>query len=273
MARFAHPNIVQVMDFGKIEHSFFLAMEFVDGLSLGTIARLAHKYEEPFRTDVIGFIGREVLAGLAHAHESVLDESGRPVRIVHRDLCPQNVLLSGNGEVKIADFGIARVLEATQTPQTSTIEGHFGYLAPEQARGEPFDERTDLFSVGIILWELLAGRRLFLEANDSATILAVLEKKIPSVSRVRSGLAPAWDSFFERALARDPSMRFATARQMAGALMAVPGADDRGSSGRLAGMVERFRPLQEVTKPTQAPTVRGQPKGPDALTRRSSGTP
>jgi serine/threonine-protein kinase len=221
--------------------TYFLAMEFVDGVTLGAVARRAEDEGRTLATDVVSFIGREVLAGLAHAHEGVFGEDGHSLRIVHRDVCPQNILLSRNGEVKVADFGIARVLGDAISTQTRTIAGHFAYLAPEQATGRPIDERSDLFAVAVVIWELLAGQRLFFGDNEVSTLMAVMNKEIPPISRCRASLDQAWDLFFLRALDRDPSGRFTSAREMAQALATLPGAQAQDSAERLSALVETWR--------------------------------
>jgi serine/threonine-protein kinase len=161
--------------------------------------------------------------------------------VVHRDLCPQNVLLSRNGEVKIADFGVARALRDAQTAHTRTTAGHLGYLAPEQARGLGVDERTDLFAVGVMLWELMAGRRLFLLDTEAATVMALLALEPVPVSALREDADPAWDSFLEKSLAREPAARARSAREMAAALDSIPGARGERCAERLVELVEACR--------------------------------
>ena len=240
-ARLAHPNVVHVMDFGKIGSTYFLAMEFVDGVTLAAVCRRAANERRQLATHIVGFVGGEILSGLAYAHQSVFGEDGRPLRIVHRDICPQNILLSRNGEVKIADFGIARVLGDAVSTQTRTVTGHLGYMAPEQMNGRPMDERCDLFSVAVILWELLACQRLFWRDNEVAMVVAVMTQDVPPITGIRPGLASAWDAFFHRALACDPTIRFGSAQEMAEALAALPGAEKQGAAELVAQLVEAFR--------------------------------
>jgi eukaryotic-like serine/threonine-protein kinase len=213
-ARLVHPNIVQVLDFGSIDDSYFLAMELVDGITLGSFVRRLRAAEHPIEPRLVAHIGRELLAGLAFSHTGARDGDGTPLRVVHRDLCPDNILLSKHGEVKIADFGVARALRDAAASDTRTVAGHAGYMAPEQARALPLDERCDLFALGIILWELLCGRQLFHRDGDGPTLIALMSEPIPAPSSVRP-LDPGWDALIGRALERDPAARTRSARVMA----------------------------------------------------------
>lgn len=236
-SRLAHPNVVTIHDFGQHEGVAFMAMEYVDGMTLDRLASRARRAGVLIPVDVVGYVGRSILAGLAHAHEGVHDADGEPLRILHRDICPQNLLVSNLGEVKLTDFGIARVLGQTGSANTRTVAGHDAYMAPEQARGGEITLRVDLFAVAIVLWELLAGRRLFARENAAATVLALLEEPIVPVTVVRTELDAAWDAFFARGLARDPAERFASARAMEQALLALPGARAEDSPVALRKLV------------------------------------
>ena len=249
-SRLHHPNIVQVLDFGRVEGKYFLSMEYVDGVTLWA---LTNGSRQPLPADVVAELGVELLAGLEHAHRIARGPDGRPLRVVHRDLCPQNVLISTNGEVKLTDFGVARALRDAGTDQTNTVVGHMSYIAPEQARGEAVDTRSDLFAAGVILWELLAGRPLFKRENDAATLAALIYDEVPPVSRFRPDIDPAWDAFLARALYRDPVRRFESASAMARALLALPGADDPEAIAKLAQMVRSHR-ADEVAEDDAAET-------------------
>ena len=241
-ARLAHPNLVQVMDFGKIGTTYFLAMEYVEGATLGALLQHLVAAGTTAPPAVAAHVGRELLEALAYAHESARGDDGSPLRVIHRDVCPSNVLLTHGGDVKLADFGVARALRDATTAQTRTVMGHVGYIAPEQALGAPMDERTDLFAVGVILWELIVGRHLFLLDTEAATLMALTTREILPVSALRPELDAGWDSFFARALARTPAERFAGAREMAEALEGLPGARDERAAAILVELVDSVRP-------------------------------
>jgi serine/threonine-protein kinase len=233
-ARMAHPNVIQVFDFGRVREAYFLAMEYVEGLTLWELCERARTKERAIPAGLVGHIGREILAGLIHAHEEARGPDASPLRIVHRDLCPQNVLVSIDGQVKLTDFGVARALRDAAARDTKTEGGHLAYMAPEQARGEPIDPRSDLFPIGVILWELLAGRPLFRRENEAATLHALLSEPIPRVADAQEGLDASWDAFLKRALARAPADRFGSAREMLAALSEVRGAEIERAGEMLA---------------------------------------
>ncbi len=234
-ARLAHPAIVQVLDFGRIEDSYFLVMEYVDGLTLGSMMQSSKRTGQPLAPDLVGHVLREILGALVYAHDGVRGPDGRPLRVVHRDLCPPNVLVSTNGEVKLTDFGIARVLADASESLTQHVSGHAGYMAPEQARAQAFDTRVDIFPVGVMAWELFAQRRLFSSGSPAASIFALLTDEVLPITVLRPELDARWGSLLERALAREPDARFASAQEMLAALDAIPESRGRGAEklGRL----------------------------------------
>jgi len=236
-ARLVHPNIVQVLDFGRAGDAYFMAMEFVDGMTLGELARRAEGGQRVLSPALVAWIGHEILGGLQHSHAGARDGEGRLLRVVHRDLCPANVLVSRSGQVKIADFGISRALRDANVSVTRTVAGHLGYMAPEHARGEPIDERIDLFAVGVILWELLALRRLFHRGAEAATLLALMSGEVPDIRSLRPDLDPAWGALIERAVAPDPARRFESARAMLSAIAALPGAHGNDLAEELAELM------------------------------------
>jgi serine/threonine-protein kinase len=229
-ARLAHPNVVMIHDFGRSDETFFMAMEYVDGLPLSRLSHRAKAAGVTFAPEIVAHVGRSVLRALEHAHEGVRDASGQPLRVLHRDVCPQNIMVSRIGEVKLTDFGIARVLGQASETSTRTIAGHEAYLAPEQIEGRA-SIASDLFAVAIVLWELVTGKRLFARDNPAATLLAIMAANVP-----KTGDA-AWDAFFDRALARDPSRRFGSAREM---LEGLPQTNAEAADASLGALVVRF---------------------------------
>jgi serine/threonine-protein kinase len=244
-ARLVHSNIVQVFDFGRVGDTYFLAMEYVDGLTLLSFLRRMSGAQRVLSPAVVAYLGRQILGGLAYSHSGAIGTDGKPLRVIHRDLSPANVLLSTNGEVKISDFGLARALKDAASTRTRTVAGHAGYMAPEQAQGLPLDERCDLFGLAVMLWELLAGRRLFQRDNEATTLLALVSEPIAPISSVRPDLDASWDVFFERGLARDPVARFASAGEMAAVLDRVESPGGRADVALLAGLVDEALSLPE----------------------------
>ena len=235
-ARLVHSHIVQVFDFGCVDDRFFLAMEYVDGSTLREVMQRASTAKIAMPPAVAGGITRALLAGLGFAHSEARGADGAPLRVIHRDLAPSNILIDRGGSGKVTDFGIARALGDRVAEQTQTIAGHFDHMAPEQGAAAPLDERTDLFCVGILLWEMLTGQPLFRRTNEPATLLAVAFGPIPAPSTTDPALAP-WDALCAKALCREPEGRFATADEMAEAVRAVGGEAGEESIARfVAGL-------------------------------------
>ena len=207
-----HANIVQVYDLGRIDDRLHIDMEYVEGLDLHQLLRQCTRRQLPFPAEYSFFILEEACRGLAHAHRAT-DDAGRPLRIVHRDLSPTNVLVSFEGEVKLCDFGIARaaveVLGADETARDAgMLRGKFSYMSPEQARAEPVDQRADVFGFGILVWELLAGRRLYKGGNEVETLRMAQEAAIPPLPRRGRPWEDEAQALLDRALACRPSDRF-----------------------------------------------------------------
>src|SRR5262245_15938311 len=212
-----HQNIVQVYDLGEIDGQYFIAMEYVDGRDLLKTLAACGKKRIGFPTDIALYIVMEVLKGLDYAH-NLRRPDGQPLGIIHRDVSPSNVLLSFEGEVKIAAFGIAKASTREKT-ETGILKGKFGYMAPEQVTGTPIDHRADIFAMGIVLYELLTGHRLFAGKNDLAVLERVRDAVIePPPRHYRPDLAPELESIVMRALSCDPRERFQLAAELHDAL-------------------------------------------------------
>lgn len=206
-----HSNIVSIHDFGVEKHQFYLVMEFVEGQNMRQILNHLKKESKDFTIDQIVYMIKEVAAGLDHAHRCLDGSSGRPLNITHRDMSPQNVMVSFEGEVKIVDFGIAKAETQAEHTRAGTIKGKFGYMSPEQADGHVVDPRTDIFSLGIVLWELLAKDRLFTGQNEAATLRKVRECQVPSLRKINPNLPPELERITMKALSKDKSLRYQTA--------------------------------------------------------------
>ncbi len=211
-ARLSHSNCVQVFDIGVGDGTYFIVMEFVDGANLRGIIDTLKASGRPFPAEEAVFIAIELCKGLQYAHY-VVDENGVPLNIVHRDMSPPNVLVTKHGECKIVDFGLAKANTQLEKSEPGIIKGKFSYLAPEAARGQEVDARADIFAVGIMLWELLAGRRLFLGKTDLETVQMVQRAIVPPITRLRPDVAPELEPILARALAADPQQRYSTSRE------------------------------------------------------------
>jgi serine/threonine-protein kinase len=233
-----HPNVVQVLDFGRHEDSFFLAMEYVDGLSLKRVLDVYQGVGLPLQA--VTYLAVELCQALDYVHRRV-GADGQPMNLIHRDLNPPNVLLSVLGEVKVADFGIARAATRADVTRTGVVKGKPGYLAPEQAAGEPIDGRVDLFALGLTLHEALTGRRVFPIGDDPASVQAVFTMPIPRPSQLRPEVPRDLDHLVMKLLEREVKDRTKSARQMLDALLEVEGAASAYPTGQkeLAAAVKR----------------------------------
>lgn len=207
-----HPNIVQIFDFGRVDDDYYIAMEYVEGFDLATLAMRARSIETPLPVDAVLFVMSEVFEGLAYAHgrRNAKNESSA---VVHRDISPHNILLSLEGQVKISDFGIAKAAE--EISATGEIVGKVAYIAPEQARGEQIGPAADLWSAGVVLHEALANARLFARENEPDTLEAVLSHEVPPPSHFNPEVPPEIDALVLSLLDRDDRVRHADARHVA----------------------------------------------------------
>jgi len=214
-----HPNIVQVYNLRKYNDLLYLVMEYVAGKSLNAVSNTYHQRGAQVPVNMVVYILCQVLQGLAYAHE-LNDGQGCPLQIVHRDISPQNILITKEGWVKIIDFGIAKA--ATRLGQTSPgiLKGKMAYTAPEQLKGQ-VDARSDLFAVGVLLWESLTGIPLFLGPSELATMHKLMVFEPGSIPSIRPEVTPALDAIARRALAKEPDARFQTAREFEAALREV----------------------------------------------------
>ncbi|SEU38914.1 protein kinase domain-containing protein [Stigmatella erecta] len=211
-----HANVLQVFDLGEVRGQYYMVMEFVDGENLRTLQRAAAAAQVPMGLREGVFIVQQVAEGLAYAHDK-LDAAGRPLNIIHRDINPSNVMISVAGEVKLADFGIAKAANVQGGTQAGVVKGKVGYLAPEQVRGGGVDQRSDLFLLGLLLYELLSGQQLFSGTDYFRVLRSISAFDVKAMEPLPGVPAPLW-SIVTRALAQEPSARFQRARDMADAL-------------------------------------------------------
>jgi eukaryotic-like serine/threonine-protein kinase len=212
-SRLQHSNVLQVYELGEAEGTYYLAMEYVEGLPLGVLAHKAVQRLGDVPIPIAGALIHQAAQGLHYAHEA-LDAEGNPLEIVHRDVSPLNLIVSFDGIVKVADFGIAKALGRRARTKSGLVKGTPTYMSPEQCTGEPVDRRSDVFSLGVLFWELLSGRRLFKRPTVDATYDAITKGSVPPPSTYRPELPSNLDALCLRALARRPMDRFPTAARM-----------------------------------------------------------
>jgi serine/threonine protein kinase len=213
-----HANIVHTIDLVNAGDQYFIVMEYVRGGDLRTLLKRAKRRKKRLAPAAGLFIGRELLGALAYAHQKIGND-GKPLGLIHRDVSPSNVLVSGTGEVKLTDFGIAKA--STHRSVFYRVKGKVGYMSPEQARGETLDPRSDLYSVAVCLYEMLTGERLFVAAGLTTSADEMYAQPVPAVSRKRPGLAKDLDKVMFKALAVDRAERYQSAGEFQEALLRV----------------------------------------------------
>jgi len=215
----SHANIVTVFDIGKSSSTYFIVMEYVEGVNLKTILQEFSRKRITFPVQLTVWIINEVLKGLDYAHRLRDPETGRLLGIVHRDISPPNILCSWNGEVKLTDFGLAKASTQLESTDPGVVKGKFSYLSPEAASGLEVDARADIFAVGILAYEMLTGRRLFLGESDYQTVQMVRAAEVPSITAQNPEVTPELEAIVRKALARDANVRYQSASDMADDLL------------------------------------------------------
>lgn len=212
-AHLSHSNVVQVFDIGVGDNTYFIVMEYVNGADLKQVIKHVRDSGKTFPIEAGIYICLKMCEGLAYAHEC-RGEGGEALHVVHRDISPPNVLISEHGEIKIVDFGLAKASTQLEKSEAGIIKGKFSYLSPEAAHGHEVDGRTDIFAIGIILWEMLSGRRLFQGKTDYETVKQVQLADIPPITQLCPDADEHLQSILNRALARDRAKRYGTARAL-----------------------------------------------------------
>jgi serine/threonine protein kinase len=212
-ARLNHANIVQIFDFGMEGGSYFIAMEYVDGVDLRTLKRRAFHQGAPIAFPLCARLVSMACEGLAYAHELTDPETGKSLRLIHRDISPDNIFASKTGGLKILDFGIAKASTAGHRTESGVLKGKVPYMAPEYLLGEGIDARIDIYALGVVLFELVAGHRPYRGDNDVRLIQSVLHEPMPDVRRFRQGVPEQLVHILSRALAKDRERRYASCRE------------------------------------------------------------
>jgi serine/threonine protein kinase len=226
-----HANIVHIHELGKYEETYFIAMEYVAGRDLRTILERYRRRKEIMPTAQAVFIASKMCEGLDYAHRKK-DARGQDLDIIHRDVSPQNILVSYEGEVKIIDFGIAKAANRSQKTQAGILKGKFGYMSPEQVRGMPIDRRSDIFAVGVILYEMLTGEKLFVGESDFSTLEKVRNADVPLPRQFNPNIPSGLEKVVLKGLAREPEDRYQWASDLQEDLMRFLLAGDAIYSGK-----------------------------------------
>ncbi|HXL39181.1 MAG TPA: serine/threonine-protein kinase [Myxococcales bacterium] len=219
-ARLDHPNIVSILDLGEANGNYFIAMEFIDGPSLRAAAKRSLERGERLPIPEIVKIVSMAAAGLHYAHE-LTDAGGKPLGLVHRDISPDNVLVHRNGAAKVVDFGIAKAANSSSSTRTGTLKGKVAYMPPEQLRGDPLDRRTDVFALGVVLYELLAGQRPWAGDSEVSLIGRIMTEVPPPLSTLRPDAPAGLVAVLDRALAKDREARYASCHDLQADLEAL----------------------------------------------------
>jgi eukaryotic-like serine/threonine-protein kinase len=283
--RIRHPNVVQTLDVVEEDGELFLVMEYVDGVTLGALLADIVRQGRRMPVDCAASIMVAVLRGLHAAHETT-DEHGVRLDIVHRDVSPQNIMVSRSGHVMVLDFGAAKATEHSQHTAAGVLVGKLAYMAPEQVRGERSSARTDVFAAGVVLWEALVGKRLFHDPSlaRGELLLALALKPVARPSQLRPGVHAALDEVVKKALERNPDRRYQTALEFALALEAACVGATEGELGHLvttacgprlaekAGLVQRGMDAasEEVSAAVASPRLGARQRG-HALTVAGAG--
>ncbi len=219
-AQLNHPNVVQIYDLGQAGDDYFIAMEYLEGESLGHLVTEGAKGGNPITPHMAAGILAQVCDGLHYAH-TFEDDSGNPLNIVHRDVSPHNIIVLFTGMAKVVDFGIAKAATKMHQTQVGTLKGKLAYMAPEQCMGQNVDARSDIFALGVVLWELLTRRRLFKRDAEPAIIRAIMDEPVPTVRSVRESVPEGLAAVADQALRKEPEGRFQSAGAMGAALRAA----------------------------------------------------
>ncbi len=241
-ARLSHGNVVQVLELGQVEGRYFMSMEYVAGLTVAQMGKRATQRIGAVPQDVACGVVVQACAGLHHAHERTQPD-GTPLNIIHRDVSPQNLILSFEGQVKVVDFGIAKAEGRIAQTRAGLVKGKSAYMSPEQCLGLPLDRRSDVFALGIVLWELCTSRRLFKRPQPYLTFAAITREDVPPPRALNRSVSPQVETVILKALARKAEQRYASAGDLQEALeQAMAQTSLRANAADLARFVEKEFP-------------------------------
>jgi serine/threonine protein kinase len=244
---FNHANVVTVFDLGKSDETYFIVMEYVEGTTLKQVLEYLQERGRRVPLALVIWILIETLKGLEYAHNLTDPETEEPLHVVHRDISPPNLLISWNGEVKLTDFGLAKATTQLESTDAGVVKGKFSYLSPEAAHGQPVDGRTDVFAVGILAYEMLTMRRLFLGDTDYQTVEAIRAANVPSIRAQNPEVSDQLEKIIRKSLARDLDQRYRNASEFAEDLLEFLFANRLKVSARdLSNLLADLRRIREA---------------------------
>jgi len=244
---FNHANVVTVFDLGKSDETYFIVMEYVEGTTLKQLLEFLQERGQRVPLPLVIWMLNETLKGLDYAHHLPDPETGEALHVVHRDISPPNLLISWNGEVKLTDFGLAKATTQLESTDAGVVKGKFSYLSPEAAHGQPVDGRTDIFAVGILAYEMLTMRRLFLGETDYQTVELVREAKVPSIRAQNPEVPEELENIIRKSLAQDVNDRYLTANEFADDLLGFLFSHRLKVSARdLSALLEELRAFKDA---------------------------
>ncbi len=255
-AQLNHANVVQIFDFGEEDGSYFIAMEYIDGPSLYTLIKRAYAEGTPFPFPLCAKILSFACEGLAYAHELADPATGKPLGLIHRDISPDNILLSRNGGVKVVDFGIAKVADQGHRTQTGIVKGKVAYMSPEHLKGQPLDPRADVFALGVVLYKLVTGQHPFEGESDVTLIQSILKDPMVEVSERRQDVPEELERIVEKALAKERDQRYRSCRELQADLdRFLLKCGEPVGPAQIAEWVKKFTPPDLASGSAQAPMV------------------
>ena len=251
-AQLDHPNIVSIFDLGETNGNYFIAMEFIDGPNLRSVAKRAAELGELLPIPEVCKIISMAASGLQYAHD-LADSNGAPLGLVHRDISPDNILVHRNGSAKVVDFGIAKAANSSGATRTGTLKGKVAYMPPEQLRGEPLDRRTDVFALGVVMYELLGGKRPWDGASEVALIGKIMTEDPQPLTELRPDVPEELVAIVDKALAKDRSVRYQNCIELqADVEQLIVGLGQTVTPSRIADFVRAYLPAETGSEPTDA---------------------
>jgi serine/threonine protein kinase len=248
-----HPNIVEFLDLGDDEDMLMMVLEFIAGKDLGALVHRVARTKRVLRPELVAYIGIKVAMALECSHGNM--ENGQPAPLIHRDVSPQNILLAFDGRVKLADFGMARALNMARQTQFGVIKGKLSYMSPEQSTGADVDARADIFSLGVVMWESICARRLFLKKKQIETIFAVRDAKAPPLSKVAPHVPSSLAVIVHKALEKNKGDRYQSASEMVADLADFLASCEPVDQEALSGVLGAYFPDEHAAAKAAEPAL------------------